>query len=105
MMRLRSATTEQLFVNGTCGLGDFDIDAVRSVIGGIVFCNHEIPVGDLINLKRFKKRQERERANVEANSQRAKHGLTKAEKNNQRALEQRTEAFLNQHLRDDGKPS
>jgi hypothetical protein len=62
-------------------------------------------VGDLINLKRFKKRQERQRANVEASSQRAKHGLTKAEKNNQRALEQRTEAFLNQHLRDDGKSS
>jgi hypothetical protein len=71
----------------------------------VCFRNHEIPVGELVNLKRFKKRQERERANIQASSQRAKHGLTKAEKNNQRALEQRTEAFLNQHLRDDGKSS
>lgn len=62
-------------------------------------------MGELVNLKRFKKRQERERANLDASSQRAKHGLTKAEKNNQRALEQRTEAFLDQHLRDDGKSS
>ena len=62
-------------------------------------------MGELVNFKRFKKRQERERANVEASSQRAKHGLTKAEKNSQRALEQRTEAFLDQHLRDDGKSS
>jgi len=62
-------------------------------------------VGELVNLNRFKKRLDRERANVHANSQRAKHGRTKAEKNNQRILDQRAEAFLNQHLRDDGKSS
>ena len=62
-------------------------------------------MGELVNLKRFKKRQERERANIQASSQRAKHGLTKAEKNKQRTLDQRTEVFLNQHLRDDGKSS
>jgi len=104
MMRSLGANATQLFASRTCGPGDFDIDAVRCGRRFII-CNHEIPVGELVNLKRFKKRQERERANVEASSQRAKHGLTKAEKNNQRALEQRTEAFLNQHLRDDGKPS
>jgi len=68
-------------------------------------CNREIPVGELVNLKKFKKRQERERANIQASSQRAKHGLTKAEKNRQRVLEHHVETFLNQHLRDDGKPS
>ncbi|MBN9601962.1 MAG: DUF4169 family protein [Afipia felis] len=62
-------------------------------------------MGELVNLKKFKKRQERERANVEASSQRAKYGQTKAEKNHQRALNERTEVFLNQHLRDDGKSS
>ena len=104
MMCLLGAKSEQLFVSGTCGPGDFHIHAVLTATGGC-FRNHEIPVGELVNLKRFKKRQERERANIQADSQRAKHGLTKAEKNNQRALEQRTEAFLNQHLRDDGKSS
>jgi hypothetical protein len=105
MMRLLEAQAGQPFAEGTCGPGDFDIDAARSATGRFVFCNHENPVGELVNFKRFKKRQERELANVEASSQRAKHGLTKAEKNSQRAHEQRTEAFLDQHLRDDGKSS
>ena len=103
MMCLLGAKSEQLFVSGTCGPDDFHIHVACD--RRLVFCNFEIPVGELVNLKRFKKRQERERANLDASSQRAKHGLTKAEKNNQRALEQRTEAFLDQHLRDDGKSS
>lgn len=60
-------------------------------------------MGDLINLKKFKKRVERERTAIEADSNRAKFGRTKAEKERQQTLEQHTDKFLDQHRRDDGE--
>jgi hypothetical protein len=62
-------------------------------------------VGDLINLNKSKKRIERNRSAVAATENRAKFGRTKAEKERERAAEQRSAKFLDQHLRDDGERS
>jgi hypothetical protein len=72
---------------------------------GPTSCDQEANVGDLINLKKFKKRVERERSASEADSNRAKFGRTKAEKERQKAFEEHSTAFLDQHRRDDGDRS
>lgn len=62
----------------------------------------EANMADLINLKRFKKRSEREQAARQADANRAQFGRTKAE----RALDERRKEhagnFLDQHKLDDG---
>ncbi|MBY0381287.1 MAG: DUF4169 family protein [Xanthobacteraceae bacterium] len=62
-------------------------------------------MGDLINLKKTKKRIARERSAIEASENRAKFGRTKAERERQRLSEERSTHFLNQHRRSDGEPS
>ena len=67
-------------------------------------------MGDVVNLKRFKKRSEREQAAMQADANRARFGRTKAE----RALEERRkdragdlldQHSLDQHKLDDGGAS
>ena len=62
-------------------------------------------MGDLVNLKRFKKRNEREQSAQQADTNRAKFGRTKSE----RALDERTKdhasRLLDQHKIDGGDAS
>jgi len=65
----------------------------------------EVDMGDLVNLKRFKKRNEREQSARQADTNRAKFGRTKSE----RALDERTKdhasRLLDQHKIDGGDAS
>jgi hypothetical protein len=65
----------------------------------------ETGMGDVVNLKRFRKRAEREQTALQADANRAKFGRSKSE----RALEQqrsdRARHLLDQHRRDDGEAS
>jgi len=65
----------------------------------------EANMADVINLKRFKKRSEREQSARQADANRARFGRTKAE----RALDQhhkdRAGDLLDQHKLDDGDAS
>ena len=62
-------------------------------------------MGDVVNLKRFKKRAERNQSARQADANRAKFGRSKSD----RALEQqradRVNDLLDQHRRDDGEAS
>ena len=71
----------------------------------ILECDQEADVGDLINFKKTKKRIEKERSEIKASENRAKFGRTKAERERQRTLEERSTQFLDQHRRNDGEPS
>jgi hypothetical protein len=51
-------------------------------------------MGDLVNLKRFKKRSEREQAAKQADTNRARFGRTKSE----RALDELRNSRANDHL-------
>jgi len=59
-------------------------------------------VADVINLKRFKKRMERERSATQAETNRARSGRTKSERARDKKREQRADEFLDQHQLDDG---
>jgi len=65
----------------------------------------ETNVGDVVNLKRFKKRNEREQSARQADANRARFGRT----NSERALEEnrkdRASQILDQHRIDDGDAS
>ena len=54
-------------------------------------------MGDLINLKQFRKRAERERAELEAAANRARFGRTKSERALEEARDQRASELLDQH--------
>jgi hypothetical protein len=59
-------------------------------------------MGDLVNFRRFKKRTIRRQAEAEAQSQRARFGRTKAEKQRDDTRERDANALLDQHrLRED----
>jgi hypothetical protein len=62
-------------------------------------------MGDLVNLKRFKKRSEREQAAKQAESNRALFGRTKAERARDELLTERTNRLLDQHRIDRGDAS
>ncbi len=62
-------------------------------------------MADLINLKKFKKRAERNKAAVAAEVNRVRFGRTRAEKNVDEHNARRVEHFLDQHFLDDGKKS
>ncbi|MBN9600321.1 MAG: DUF4169 family protein [Afipia sp.] len=62
-------------------------------------------MADLINLKKIRKRAERNKAAVAAESNRVRFGRTKAQKNADEHSARRTEHFLDQHFLDDGKKS
>lgn len=62
-------------------------------------------MGDLVNLKRFRKRVAREAAAQQAEANRARFGRTKAEKNLVTERTRRGEEILNQHRLDDEEAS
>ncbi len=59
-------------------------------------------MGEIVNLRRTKKRRERDEATVEAKQNRIRHGRTKVEKTNDKRLEQRRQALLDDARR--GEP-
>jgi hypothetical protein len=65
----------------------------------------EASMGDVVNLKRFKKRSEREQSAREADANRARFGRTKAERAREEHRKDRANEILNQHKIDDGDAS
>ena len=62
-------------------------------------------MGDVINLKRFRKRVERDQAAKVAESNRARFGRTKSERARDENQKNRASEFLDQHRIDDGDAS
>jgi hypothetical protein len=65
----------------------------------------EANMADVINLKRFKKRNEREQSAKLADANRARFGRTKAERALDEHRKDRAGNFLDQHKLDDGDAS
>jgi Domain of unknown function (DUF4169) len=65
----------------------------------------EANMADVINLKRFKKRIEREQSAKQADANRARFGRTKAERTLDDRRKDRASDLLNQHKLDDGDAS
>jgi Domain of unknown function (DUF4169) len=62
-------------------------------------------MGDLINLKRFKKHISREQAEQEAAANRARFGRTRSEREREETHNQRARELLDQHRIDGGDAS
>ncbi|MGF6306821.1 hypothetical protein ABIB82_000968 [Bradyrhizobium sp. i1.8.4] len=62
-------------------------------------------MGDVVNLKRFKKRGEREQAAQQAEANRALFGRTKAERARDEFLGERNARVLDQHRIENGDAS
>jgi Domain of unknown function (DUF4169) len=62
-------------------------------------------MGEVVNLKRFKKRSEREQSAKDADANRARFGRTKAERASDKQRAERANAILDQHHIDDGASS
>jgi hypothetical protein len=62
-------------------------------------------MGEMINLKRFKKRSEREQSAKAAEASRARFGRSKAERQADERRAQRASELLDQHRIDDGNQS
>ena len=58
-------------------------------------------MGDVVNLKRFKKRGEREQSEKQAEANRLRFGRTKSERALEELRKRRTRDLLNQHRIDD----
>ena len=54
-------------------------------------------MGDIVNLKRFRKRVEREESEKKADANRARFGRTKSERNTDAAHAKRARELLDQH--------
>jgi hypothetical protein len=65
----------------------------------------EASMGDVVNLKRFKKRNEREQSAKQADANRARFGRTKSERARDDNRKDRTSQILDQHRIDDGDAS
>jgi hypothetical protein len=65
----------------------------------------EANMADVINLRRFKKRNEREQSARLAEANRARFGRTKAERALDERRKDRAGNFLDQHKLDDGEAS
>jgi hypothetical protein len=65
----------------------------------------EANMADVINLKRFKKRIEREQSAKQADANRTRFGRTKAERNLDDHRKDRAGDLLDQHKLDDGDAS
>jgi Domain of unknown function (DUF4169) len=61
--------------------------------------------GDIVNLKRFRKRSEREQAAKEAEANRARFGRSKSERAADATRARRASEFLDQHRIDGGDAS
>lgn len=62
-------------------------------------------MGDVVNLKRFKKRSEREQSAKQADANRARFGRTKSERALDEQRKDRAGHLLDQHRIDDGDAS
>ena len=62
-------------------------------------------MGDVVNLKRFKKRSEREQSAKQADANRARFGRTKSERALDENRKDRASQVLDQHRIDDGDAS
>ena len=62
-------------------------------------------MGDVVNLRRFKKRVEREESAKEAEARRARFGRSKAERSADDRRARRASELLDQHRLDDGAES
>jgi hypothetical protein len=62
-------------------------------------------MGEIVNLKRFRKRSEREQAAKQAESNRARFGRTKSERAAEAKRTKRADEILNQHRIDGGDAS
>ena len=62
-------------------------------------------MGDVVNLKRFKKRSEREQSARQADANRTRFGRTKAERSLDEHRKDRLADLLDQHRIDDGDAS
>ena len=62
-------------------------------------------MGDVVNLKRFKKRSEREQSAKQADANRARFGRTKTERALDENRKDRASQILDQHRIDDGDAS
>jgi hypothetical protein len=62
-------------------------------------------MGEVVNLKRHKKRAERAQSAKEADANRARFGRSKAERNAEERRAQRASEVLDQHRIDDGDQS
>jgi len=64
-----------------------------------------VVMGEVVNLKRFKKRSEREQSAKAAEANRARFGRTKAERTADARRAERAKELLDQHHIDDGAGS
>jgi hypothetical protein len=62
-------------------------------------------MGDVVNLKRFKKRNEREQSAKQADANRARFGRTKSERALDEQRKDQASHLLDQHRIDDGDAS
>ena len=62
-------------------------------------------MGDVVNLKRFKKRHEREQSAKQAEANRVRFGRTKSERISDELRNNRAEDLLDQHRIDSGDAS
>ena len=62
-------------------------------------------MGDVVNLKRFKKRNEREQSARQADANRARFGRSKSEKAQDKLQGERAKTKLDQHRLDSGDAS
>ena len=62
-------------------------------------------MGDVVNLKRFKKRSEREQSAKQADANRARFGRTRSERARDEQHKDRTDTLLDQHKIDGGDAS
>jgi len=62
-------------------------------------------MGDVVNLRRFKKRAEKHQSARQADANRAKFGRSKSERLLEQQRADRAKDLLDQHRRDDGEAS
>lgn len=62
-------------------------------------------MGDVVNLRRFKKRAEKHQSARQADANRAKFGRSKSNRMLEQQRAERTNDLLDQHRRDDGEAS
>jgi hypothetical protein len=65
----------------------------------------ETGMGDVVNLRRFKKRGEKHQSVRQADANRAKFGRSKSERVLEQRRADRANDLLDQHRRDDGEAS
>jgi uncharacterized protein DUF4169 len=63
-------------------------------------CDEVLTMGDLINLKRFKKRAQREQSAKQAEANRVRFGRSKSERTLEQRRTQRANELLDQHRTD-----